>query len=121
MSKRKRPSPDQKELCQRFKESLDFLGLTPSSAYLKLGYTTSSTLYSITAGRCLPDMTKLVALSKLKTSSGRRINIDWLVTGKGPKAYPSPEKVTSEIEALLSFATKEKMDAVAVLIGKEPL
>ncbi|MBU86038.1 hypothetical protein [Alcanivorax sp.] len=119
MSKRKRPSPDQKELCQRFKESLDFLGLTPASAYQKLGYTTPATIYTINAGRCLPDMTKLIALSRLKTPEGRRINIDWLVTGTGPKAYPAPEKETSEIEALLSFTAKEKLDAVAVLLGKK--
>ncbi|MEP2588673.1 hypothetical protein [Marinobacter sp.] len=63
-------------------------------------------------------MTKLVALSRLKTPEGRRINIDWLVTGTGPKAYPIPKREASEIEALLSFSTKDKLDAVAVLLGK---
>ena len=119
MSKPRRPSSDQKELCQRFKESLEFLGLTPASAYLKLGYTTPATIYSINAGRCLPDMTKLIVLSRLKTPEGRRVNIDWLVTGSGPKAYPVAANETSEIEALLSFSTKEKLEAVAVLLGKK--
>ena len=117
MSKSKRPPPDQAELCKRFKESLDFLGLTPSSAYIKLGYTTPSTLYSVMAGRCFPDMTKLVALSKLRASNGRRINIDWLVTGVGPKAYPSSRRHSSEVENLLALAPKEKLEALAILIG----
>lgn len=116
MSKTKRSSDDQSELCQRFGAALELLGLTPSNAYEGLGYATPSTLYSVVAGRCLPDITRLAALSKIKTSDGRRINVDWLVTGCGPKVIPIPRRSTAEVERLLTALSKEKFEALTQLV-----
>lgn len=118
MSKTKRSGQHQSDLCQRFEVALELLGLTPSSAFERLGYSTPSTLYSVVAGRCLPDMTRLVALSKLETSDGRRINVDWLVTGCGPKVIPTPRRSSAEIERLLTALSKEKFEALTRLLGE---
>lgn len=101
----------------RFKESLTLLGLMPASACELLGYSNASTIYSVIAGRCLPDLTKLSVLAKLRTVSGRRINIDWLITGEGEKLLAlKTSKANREVEAVLSKCSQKKIKALAVLL-----
>ena len=119
MSKQKRNSNAQKLLSKRFKEALTLIELSPTSAYKALGYSTPSTLYSITAGRCLPDLLKLIELSKLQSPSGYRINIDWLITGCGEKLLSTNEERNrnNEVETLLAGYSQKKLDALITLLN----
>lgn len=118
MSREKRNTSEQKLICKRFGESMDLLNLKPSTAYSALGYSTPATLYSIVAGRCLPDLTKLSHLSKLQTPGGYRINLDWLITGTGKKVLPkgNHSNITSKLEEMLANSERTKHNAMVALL-----
>jgi len=113
----KRSSITKTQLSDRFRESLVILGLTPVTAYELLGYTNPSTIYSINAGRCLPDLTRLLKLSTLRTPGGYRINIDWIITGEGEKLLPSKQTARNiKVEKILSTCSTKKISAIMTLL-----
>ena len=120
MSKKKRNTNEQKSICDRFREALDILEVNPNSSYSALGYNTPATLYSVVAGRCLPDLTKLTKLSKMKTPSGHRINLDWLITGKGVALLGTDKtsvKTLGAVHKVLSDSSKQKIEALSILLN----
>ena len=118
MARRKRSADARLSISKRFKEGLFLLGQTPSSIYALLGYETPATIYSIVAGSVLPDVTRLIALSSITTSSGYRINIDWLITGVGEKLIASEgEEAEADIIATeLRRCSLEKRNAIVALL-----
>ncbi len=120
MAKQKRNPFERTQVCDRLKESLEILDLSPSAVYARIGYSTPATLYSVMAGRCLPDILKLIAISSLVTPGGYRINLDWLLTGEGRKLIPTDASAvnTSMVEETLACTSIRKQEAITVLLSK---
>lgn len=118
MTRQKRSGSYCGAFAARFREALDLLGETPVTVYGKLGYSNPSTLYSIVSGRCLPDIAKLASLSELRCPNGRRVNIDWLLTGCGDKllVVPTTKKKRSKVEAILERCTQRQLAALLTVL-----
>ncbi|WP_204516174.1 hypothetical protein, partial [Aeromonas dhakensis] len=106
MSRNRRQPQQVKAVCERFKEALELLDLTPATAFESLGYQTPSTLYSVVAGRCLPDLTRLLELSQLRAPSGYRVNFDWLITGAGEKLIIEDGKEEQELSGIIRILSR---------------
>lgn len=120
MSRKKRDEIYCDSFSHRFREALEILGESPVTVYEKLGYSTPSTLYSIASGRCLPDIARLAGLSELKSPGGYRINIDWLLTGRGEKLLitSGARKKRHEIEDILERCTRKQLTALVTILDR---
>lgn len=124
MARQKRLASRKGPICDRLILVVEVhLGLTLSQAGEKLGYANPSTLYSIKAHRCLPDVEKLLALSKLMGTGGDRPNIDWIITGVGEpmlQKQPGPKdktRVAALVETILRQSARKREALFALLDG----
>jgi hypothetical protein len=93
MTQTRRDSKLMRVLGERLRELVDeHLGVTWEFIAAQLGYANASTLRKARDGAALLSIEKLMRLALLEVPDGRRVCIDWLLTGAGePLRSPQPE------------------------------
>lgn len=85
MTQTRRDSKLKQVLGERLRELVDrHLEMSWDELATRLGYATSSTLRQARDGEALLSVEKLVRLAELTTNDGRKVSVDWLLTGEGP-------------------------------------
>lgn len=86
MSQVKKNGKSRKDACDRFIWLMEH-GLKIPAAELarRLGYANSTTVQKVKRYETFPDVQRLQKLAKVYTVDGERPNLDWLITGVGPK------------------------------------
>jgi transcriptional regulator with XRE-family HTH domain len=69
-------------MCDRFVESMNQLQMTPAELARRLGYLNSTTISKLQRGEAFVDVERLYLLSQLETPEGKRIDLNWLITGQ---------------------------------------
>lgn len=119
----KRKNSEREAICRRFMQIVEEELLIPLSDLAPLmGYATPATLYSIKAKRCLPDIARLKALSKIRSPGGMRPNLDWILTGEGGRMLSPADTAVRDLKPELIRSINrqpiEKLVAAQVLFGK---
>lgn len=100
MTQTRRDSQVMQVLGERLRELVDeHLGVTWEVLAAQLGYANASTLRKARDGTALLSLEKLMRLAQIEGPYGRRVCIDWLLTGEGdPLRSPELQLPVSEEE-----------------------
>jgi len=98
------------------------LRMTPRELSTKLGYSNDSTIRKALAGQTGLSIEQLVGLSRIKTPSGNRPNLDWLLTGHGPHVFPiepseSESQETQHLLWMVQTLSQKEIKALKVVLG----
>jgi len=108
MSRTRKDAALRKAMCARLKSlAEDYLNLRLNELSVQLGYVNSTVLRKVWNGVAFPDTERLAMLAKLKTPSGARPNIDWIITGRGSPIL-SVEAQDDELMQEISKLSKTK-------------
>jgi hypothetical protein len=85
MPRQTRPSKSVKQIADRFLFVSEIhLGIKSSDLWRRLGYANPTTIQAIQKGLTLPDFVRVVECAPMLTdSTGRSINLHWVLTGQG--------------------------------------
>ncbi len=70
-------------MCSRFVIAMSKLNMTTAEISRELGYCNSNTIAKLKQGEAFVDVDRLRLLAALRTPSGKRIDLNWLITGQG--------------------------------------
>lgn len=87
MARPKKDDRIRREMCSRFVLAMDRLGMSASEVARALGYANATTIAKVLKGEAFVDVERLYLLSKIETTDGRRIDLNWLICGH-PIASP---------------------------------
>ena len=73
-------------MCRRFVLAMEELGLTAAEVARALGYANATTIAKVQRGQSFVDVERLHLLAKLRTTDGRRIDMNWLIAGEEGEA-----------------------------------
>lgn len=86
MSRPKKDLHVRAAMCRRFVLAMEELGLTASEVARALGYANATTIAKVQRGESFVDVERLHLLAKLRTTDGRRIDMNWLIAGEEREA-----------------------------------
>lgn len=69
-------------MCRRFVLAMDALGLTPAEIARALGYANATTIAKVRRGETFVDVERLHLLAQLRSASGQRVDLNWLIAGE---------------------------------------
>lgn len=82
MSRPKKDLHVRAAMCQRFVFAMEELGLTAAEVARALGYANATTIAKVQRGQSFVDVERLHLLAKLRTTDGKRIDMNWLIAGE---------------------------------------
>lgn len=82
------------KISERFSKMLEFLELRPAQFAKQLGYERAQTIYDIKNGTTNPSADFFMRF--INAGYSERINIEWLIAGKGEMKTTMPEKEKSD-------------------------
>lgn len=108
MTQTRRDDKLKRVLGDRLKELVDLhLAVSWDELATRLGYANSSTLRQAREGESLLSVEKLARLALVTTADGRKVSVDWLLTGLGsplgphtPKRRRSSPPATQSVEGV---------------------
>lgn len=77
----KKDSDIRKAMCERFVVAMQRLQLSPAQLARELGYSNAATISKLQKGDAFVDVERLYRLAQLRTPSGERIDLNWLIAG----------------------------------------
>lgn len=111
------------QLCERFTRLMrDELEMKSAELAKQLGYANRSVVDGVLGGKTFPGVLRLQKFSQLKTKTGARPNLDWLITGNGKpvlieEAGDGRDNQPSA-EAILRSLTPEQTEALVRLLRR---
>lgn len=115
------------QLCERFARLMrDELEMKSAELAKQLGYANRSMVDGVVGGKTFPDVLRLQKLSQLKTKTGARPNLDWLITGNGKPMLIAEANMEADggldnqasAEAILRNLMPEQIEAFVRLLRR---
>nr|WP_063571404.1 transcriptional regulator [Luteibacter rhizovicinus] len=82
MARPKKDNQIRKDMCARFVDAMEQLGLSAAEAARALGYANATTIAKVQRGEAFVDVERLYLLAQMTTQDGRQIDMNWLICGK---------------------------------------
>lgn len=100
MSRTKKDTGVRRAMCERFVSAMKELNLSPLELSRALGYTNVATITKVQRGEAFVDTERLHLFSKLRTPEGKKIDLNWLISGinsnQGPHMSLTQSLASSE-------------------------
>ncbi len=121
MTRSKHNSNNKVQIGARFSEVVEEVFGSLFSGSKSLGYKATSTIYAIRDGKSMPDIEKLLILGSKTFKDGSHPNIDWIITGRGPKSINVKKEGTNyalhrQIEKAIVGQPETKLNALLELL-----
>ncbi len=122
MGRTKKDTAALEQMCDRLVELVErHLRMKWAEVAKKLGYAGATTVAKAKQHKAFPDVERLSSLAEIRTPSGARPNLHWLLTGEGSpllaaRAPHGPNQIRVTVERIVRKLDPEKIKALERLL-----